>query len=150
MLRKWDGNDSRDSAAAAIFEVWFSKHLKAAVLRQQLGESGAKLATPGDNMRILMALADPVVMPLAERNALIISSLRNALDEIAAKLGPDMNAWKWGALHKAVFPHPLESVVAPDQKDRFTVSGLPLGGSSGTPMATTYRTSDFALTSGAS
>src|SRR5204863_7950241 len=88
MLRKWDGNDSRDSAAAAIFEVWFSKHLKAAVLRQQLGESGAKLATPGDNMRILMALADPVVMPLAERNALIISSLKNALDEIAAKLGP--------------------------------------------------------------
>src|SRR6185295_3898520 len=59
MLRAWDGNESRDSTPAAIFEVWFSKHLRNAVLRQALGDAGAKLAEPGDATRVIMLLEEP-------------------------------------------------------------------------------------------
>ena len=151
LLRDWDANVSRDSAAAAIFEVWFGKHLRPAVLRQVLGEEGARLAAPGDSTRVIMALelARPE-MSADERDAVLLASLKSALDEIHRKLGPDMGTWKWGSLHKSRFPHPLQDVVASEAKERFTVTARPMGGSAFTPMAAAYRRSDFALLSGAS
>jgi penicillin amidase len=150
LLRGWNGDERRDSAPAAIFEVWFGKHLRPAVLARALGEANAKLAEPGDATRVTLFLEKADGLPAQARDAVLLSSLKAALDELEKKLGPDMGSWQWGALHKAHFPHPLEDVVPPDRKDRFTVSGWPLGGSGGTPMATTYRTTDFALTAGAS
>ena len=116
-----------------------------------IGADAAKLATPGDATRLIMALegAAPGMTP-EQRDALMLLTLPSALDEITAKLGADTGAWKWGALHKSRFAHPLQDVVAPEVHERFTVSGWPLGGSGVTPLATTYRTSDFSLTSGAS
>jgi penicillin amidase len=150
LLRGWDANVARDSAAAAIFEVWFGKHLRPAVVRQALGVERAKLAAPGSSTRVIMALEEPGRGITAERrDELLLSTLKPALDEIAAKLGPDIATWKWGALHRARFPHPMQGVAGNDT-DRFTVAGWPLGGSGVTPMATSYRASDFALTSGAS
>ena len=151
MLRAWDGNESRDSAPAAIFEVWFNKHLRDAVLRQALGEAGAKLAQPGDSTRVIMLLEEPGKwMTPEQRDAVMIASLKAALDEIGGKLGDDMHAWRWDALHYALFEHLLEAVVDPVLKDKLTVSRWPLGGSASTPMATSYRPTDFALTGGAS
>jgi len=151
LLRHWDANVSRDSAAAAIFEVWFTKHLRPAVLRQVLGEAGARLAAPGDPTPVIMALElARAAMSAEERDAILLSSLKSALDEIGAKLGPDMGTWKWGSLHKSRFPHALQDVVASESKERFTVAGRPLGGSAFTPMAAGYRMADFALFSGAS
>jgi penicillin amidase len=37
--------------------------------------------------------------------AQLAQSLDRALDEISAVLGPDMDAWQWGALHQATFKH---------------------------------------------
>ncbi len=152
MLATWDGNESRDSAAGALFEVWFSKHLRPAVLKAALGDVNAKLAAPGDSTRVLMLMENPSTGPvtLPDRDAVIVASMRAALDEIGAKLGNDMSTWTWGALHHATFEHPLRAVVDDATRARLDVGAGSIGGSAFTPMATTFRTTDFGLTAGAS
>ena len=152
MLASWDGNESRDSAAGALFEVWFSKHLRPAVLKAALGDANAKLAAPGDSTRVLMLMENPSTGPvtLPDRDAVIVASLRSALDEIGARLGDDTSQWTWGALHHATFEHPLRAIVDDATKARLDVGTWSIGGSAFTPMATTFRTTDFGLTAGAS
>ena len=47
---------------AAIFEVWFSKHLRPAVLKAALGEAAAQ-AAPGDPARVILLLEQPAALP---------------------------------------------------------------------------------------
>lgn len=150
-LRGWDADETRESVPAAIFEVWFGKHLRAAVLEAALGPAAATAARPGDPARVIALLEDPDrSFTSAQRDAVMLSSLKSALDELTARLGPDPGAWRWGALHSAVFEHPLQAVVDAETGSRLQVGRWPLGGSGSTPMAATYRAADFALTSGAS
>ena len=150
LLRAWDANETRDSAAAALFEVWLAKHLRPAVLKAALGEAAFR-AAPGDVARVLLLLEQPApYLREEERDRAMVSSLRGAIDEVAAALGPDMSRWKWGALHHAVFEHPLQAVVPAEAAKSLVVQAGPLGGSASTPMAAGYRPRDFALTGGAS
>ena len=150
LLRGWDGNENPESAAAALFEVWFNKYLRGAVLKQSLGDAGAKLAEPGDGAQVIAVLERPDSwMTPEQRDAVIVSSLKRAIDEVSVKLGKDMRAWRWGGLHVAVFEHPLQTVVDPAVRDKLTVGRWPLGGSGFTPMATHYG-NDYVLTAGAS
>jgi penicillin amidase len=149
-LRAWDANESRDSVPAALFEVWFGKHLRPALLKAALGDRAAN-AAPGDPARVLLLLEQPApYITTDQRDAVLLSSLRSAIDELTAALGADMDRWEWGALHHAVFEHPLQRVVDAEAGKTLPVGRWPLGGSSSTPMAAGYRPRDFALTGGAS
>lgn len=151
MLQGWDGTMDRDSAAAALYEVWSSKPLRAAVLKAGAGDAGAALAAPGDNTRMVLLLENPFGWVTNEqRDALLLKTLPAAMQELTAKLGPDPAAWKWGALHRAEFRHPLGGVVDASTRKKLDVGDWPMSGSSFTPMAATYRASDYKLTSGAS
>ena len=151
LLRGWDGSEDRDSAAAALYEVWFNKYLRPATVKAALGDGGAKLLGAGDATRVVMLLEEPgKYMSAKQRDLILVSSLKPALDEVVGKLGPDMQTWKWGSLHHAVFEHPLQGLYDSAQKERLSVGRWPIGGSTSTPMATTYRSSDFGLTAGAS
>lgn len=150
MLQAWDGAMAADSAAAALYEVWSTQLLRPAVLRRVLGER-ASLAGAGDNARVLQLMENPQGwMDTAQRDALLLSTLAPALQELRKRLGPDPASWRWGALHRAVFRHPLEAVVPPDMAATLSVGHWPIGGSGATPMATSYRVSDYTLTAGAS
>ncbi|KIQ22918.1 PbsX family transcriptional regulator [Variovorax paradoxus] len=151
LLQGWDGTMDRDSAAAALYEVWSSKPLRAAVLKAGAGDVGAPLAAPGDNTRMVLLLENPFGwITDAQRDALLLQTLPAAMQELTAKLGPDMKAWKWGTLHRAEFRHPLAGVVDAATRKKLDVGDWPMSGSSFTPMAATYRASDYKLTSGAS
>lgn len=151
LLRGWDGNERADSAPAALFEVWFSKYLRPAVVRAALSPEGAKLAGYGDASRVLAVLEKPEPwMPVERRNEVIVASLKSAMAEVERKLGPDPKAWQWGRLHTAVFNHPLDPLLDNAARQRYDVNAGPIGGSSFTPMNTSYRNSDYQLTAGAS
>jgi len=151
MLQGWDGTMDRDSAAAALYEVWSSKPLRAAVLKAGAGDAGAALAAPGDNTRMVLLLENPFGWVTNEqRDALLLKTLPAAMQELSAKLGPEPATWKWGALHRAEFRHPLGGVVDAATRKKLDVGDWPMSGSSFTPMAATYRASDYRLTSGAS
>ncbi|WP_454727468.1 MULTISPECIES: penicillin acylase family protein [Cupriavidus] len=151
LLRGWDGNERADSAPAALFEVWFSKYLRPAVVRAALSPDGARLAGYGDASRVLAVLERPEPwMPVERRNEAIVSSLKSAMAEVERRLGPDPRTWQWGKLHTAVFDHPLHPILDAAARQRYDVNAGPVGGSSFTPMNTSYRNSDFQLTAGAS
>jgi penicillin amidase len=150
LLQGWDGSMATDSAAAALYEVWSSRALRTAVLRRTLGDR-ASLAGAGDNARVLLLMENPQGwMDTAQRDELLLSTLAPAMQELRAKLGPNPSTWSWGALHHAVFRHPLEDAVPAEAAKRLSVGEWPIGGSANTPMATSYRPSDYALTAGAS
>lgn len=151
LLRDWDGTVSADSAPAALHEVWASKHLRPAALGAMLGKDGAALAAPGDASRVLKVLAEPAGwLTPAQRDAVLGDSLKAAMAEVKSLLGPDTASWKWGALHRAVFNHPMAQLLEPAEAKRMNVDAGMVGGSAMTPMASAYRTTDFQLTNGAS
>ncbi|MSU71545.1 MAG: penicillin acylase family protein [Opitutus sp.] len=152
LLRSWNGEMATGSAAAALYEVWTSGPLRVAVLKAALaGEQSAK-AAPGDPSRIRSLLENPEgVMSAQQRDALLLSSLALAVADVTQRLGTnDPSKWQWGSLHRADFRHPLRAVVDEATRQKLDVGEWPIGGSGATPMATSYRPTDFGLTSGAS
>ena len=143
MLADWDCHLARDSAAAALFEVWWSRHLKPALLDRVSTEPVVrKLLIPGDVETLLGMLegAD------AGNGELLLATLGQAMVDCRLRLGQERDGWRWGSLHHGYFEHPLAD-IHPEMK---SVGPLPKGGSGSTPMAATYRSSDFRVTSGAS
>ena len=152
LLRNWDGAMAPGSAAAALYEVWTSGPLRAAVLKAALGAERTKDAAPGDATRIRLLLEQPGgVMTTAQRDALLLSSLGAAVADVTKRLGSsNMSTWQWGNLHRASFRHPLHAVVDDAMRKQLDVGEWPIGGSGFTPMATSYRPADFSLSAGAS
>lgn len=110
LLRAWDGQATRDSAAAAIFEA-FRLHLADLTFRDELGES---LLRRGRAMTIY-ALEDLLADPnspwfddrrtpeVETRDEILLRALEEAVAELTERLGPNMEKWRWGDLHTATF-----------------------------------------------
>lgn len=148
LLKAWDGAETTDSAAAAIYETWAVKHLGAHVVRT---------ATASASVRKLIGASspDPALtwlesQPATVRDPVMLASLADALEELRGRLGADMSAWSWGRLHTAKFTPAIAVLADPKLAARMTVGPLPVPGSSSTPRAATWRADDFAQTAGAS
>ena len=151
LLQGWDARMDKNSAAAALYEVWSAKALRAAVFKSALGDAATPLVGSGDATRILQLLENPRSwMSAAQRDTVLLQSLPVAMQELTAKLGADMSKWTWGSLHRAEFRHPLRAVVDDATRQKLDVGDWPMSGSAFTPMAATYRPSDYKLTAGAS
>ncbi|MCC6162329.1 MAG: penicillin acylase family protein [Acidobacteria bacterium] len=151
LLRGWDHHMRPDSTAAAIFEVWYSAHLRKAVVQAVLPAGAAARVGNGDSTRVLQVLDGHEGWLTPERRArVLVDSLAAALHDLSRTLGSDESTWRWGALHQAIFEHPLGARVDTEARRRLTVDAGPIGGSAVTPMATSYRASDYHLTAGAS
>jgi penicillin amidase len=133
---------SRDSAEAALYEVWLSRIPKVFVARQPekirpLLESVVERESP------LPLLRNPTPRwlgedPRAGRDAVLEASLREAVTETRKLLGDDPAKWRWGSLHRTGFKHPL---AAMDEK----LFGLPVfevGGDGSTVHVTTGNAFD--------
>ncbi len=153
LLRGWDCALAPRSAGAALFELWWMRHLRPRLLAKLAPDAGlAKLLAPGDIDGILAALETPDARfgedARGGRDSLLRESLAAAVGDGRARLGADPAGWRWGALHHGYFEHALSARGLVEQ--RLDVGPLPMGGSSSTPMHTGYRLSDFRVTHGAS
>jgi penicillin amidase len=109
-LAAWDGTIGRDSAAAALYEIWMTK-LGPAIVKPHVPENW-RLDLAGGPERAVERLRHPTPRwfgksPRAGRDAVILKSLGEAVAEAKAKLGPDLETWRWGTLHTATFRHVL-------------------------------------------
>jgi penicillin amidase len=143
-----------DSAPAALFELWWAKHLKPAVFRALVpDETVHTLLAPGDAEGILRILETPDSRfgpdPVAGRNVLLYDTLSAAWRDCMARLGADPAEWAWGKLHHAYFEHPLANLADEENRQMLDIGPFPHGGSSSTPLYTGYR-SDFRTIAGAS
>lgn len=155
LLAEWDYRLSADSAAAALFEVWWTKYLRPAVFERFVSDPTIRLLLGlGDPAGVLNALENPGPefgpAPEKGRDKLLLESLVEAYRTCVALLGGDPSRWAWGDLHKGYFEHALSPLAIRDLAATLDVGPFPLGGSDSTPMNTSYRPGDFRLTIGAS
>lgn len=145
LMRGWNADMAVDSVSAAIAEVWAVKHMAPALIEALAPQARVAMGVPTQHA-ILSTLEE---MSAAERAPILLKSLPPALDELTTRLGPDMNAWRWGRLHQARF-EPAAAVLADKQTaEQMSVGPLQVPGSGSTPHAAGYRFSDFRLTAGA-
>jgi penicillin amidase len=154
MLAAWDHALTSTSAAGALFEVWWAKHLKKALWNAVVAPELHALMVPGDVDGTLAALEAPDdrfgADPAAARDAILLSSLGAAYAEMKTLLGPDPQGWAWGKLHHAYFQHPLAFLMPEETAKAWSIGPLPHAGSAVTPMHTGYRGTDFRTMMGSS
>ena len=151
LLRRWDGNVRADSAAAAMFEVWFTNHLARAVVQAVLPPAAATRVGRGDSSRVLQVLEGHGSWLTRERrDRILVDSLANALAEIEKRLGPDPARWQWGQLHQRRVRASARG--ARGRRRAWTAHRRHMADRriGVTPMATAYRSTDYQLTGGAS
>ncbi|HET6471985.1 MAG TPA: penicillin acylase family protein [Pseudomonadales bacterium] len=141
MLREWNGVLSPDSAAAALYVVWYNKRLNPALAAWAAPADAVPLIQPIDSLAALDLIDSdrPATTPLIE------NSLRAAWADTRALLGPDPAAWRWGTLHKTAFRHPLG-----DRLPQGAMNAYSRGGDGTTPNNTSFDGADYSVTSGAS
>jgi penicillin amidase len=143
LVLKWDFVLDKDSAAAAVFQL-FTRQLYANV-RQTAIPASARGIVPG-NLVSLKRIIDWMYAPdgrfgadpIKARDALLVSSFEQGVAEVTKRFGPDMATWKWGheKLHHALIRHPLSEAVNAEMKKRLEVGPLPRGGDGTTVSAT--------------
>ena len=137
MLAAWDHDLAANSAPAAIYEAW-NNHLARLVLLPRLGKElyvHFHARRQWTNAFEFLALPAMLACPSARwfgsdgtegRNKVLSEALDLALDELTQKLGQDMAAWRWGALHKATFSGQLGMV--PGLEELLTAGVVEMGG----------------------
>ena len=109
-LQAWDGTMSMDGPQALIFNAWLARFRDDVLSRAGVPEKSPAVSRQDFVAWLLSADAQPAVRAFwcdgpCER--MLGKALESATAELAARLGPDPAAWRWGALHRAVFAHPL-------------------------------------------
>jgi penicillin amidase len=136
-LKAWDFRVVADSVAAALFNVFFSRWCRAvAAERFPAGQADVVAANAAGLATRLLAGDRAGWFARQDRSAAVRRTFRETLEELTARLGPDIATWTWGRLHTLVQKHFLSGRGELGQLlDR---SGLAIGGdgttiNSGTP-----------------
>lgn len=151
-LKSWDHQLTADSGAAALFQIWFMRHLIPATIDHLVPGAAASVTTP-DTAGIVALLERPDQRfgddPIAARDRLLLTSLGAAWTETIERLGADPASWRWGQLHQILFEHPLSPTLGNETPTWLDVGPAPRGGSGITVNYNAYRESDFRVISGA-
>lgn len=140
MLTKWDCRLGEDSAAAALFEIWLTK-LPSAVFRRHVPpDAWRAVAGRVPLLKTIDVLKNPSSRWFggedvrASRDAVLLSSLEEAVKDARERLGADSSSWRWGKLHVARFTHALSTDAA--QRALFDLPSVERGGDGNTVLAT--------------
>lgn len=138
-LLHWNYVLDRDSVAAGIYEMW-QRHLMADMYTLLVPKAASAYIGAISLTKTIDLLEAPDGRfgsdPIAGRNALLTTALREAVAELQQRLGDDMSKWYLGAYHHAKILHPLDPALDARQKAVFDVGDLPRGGDGYTIDAT--------------
>ncbi len=154
LLRAWNGEETIDSVAAAIYQVWTKRFLSPMTVARATPDSVHQLIGNGDLEAVIDLMAHPDSRlgadPEAGRRDLLLTSLADTVGYLTKTLGPDMDTWRWGRLHQMKFVPAIATLADVDLRARLSLPAVELPGSSDTPRAASFGDKDFAVTSGAS
>ncbi|MFQ5752698.1 MAG: penicillin acylase family protein, partial [bacterium] len=117
LIKDWDGKETKESIAAAIFNAFFIK-LTENTLKDEMGEELFKHYIRLGNVpiRVLSALLendktqwfDNVLTPTRESRAdIIVKSFLDAGTMLKKIAGENISNWTWGQIHTLTMAHPL-------------------------------------------
>ena len=154
LLRTWDSVESANSAAAALFEVWWSRYLAYVFKQVVLDKKAAATIGTIDTTVLLEALENPEPVfgseAVAKRDWVLLTSLNLAWTDTHKLLGNDPRQWQWGKLQHALVTHPFTPVVDATVAAKLNVGPLPKSGGASTPNQSSYDPRDFRQLSGPS
>jgi penicillin amidase len=154
LLQGWNATMDADAPAAALHEVWFSRHLGKAFKNAVLSKNAAQAMDAPDTAVMLDTLENPETRfgqnASEKRNQVLLTSLRLAYEEIEGLQGPDSRKWAWGRLHYNLSEHPFSAIVDEVTRARINVGPIAKNGSAYVPSQSDYRVSDFRQISGPS
>ena len=145
MLLHWDGAATRDSGAAALYEVWLN-NLQQAVMDRMIAVTGAsdpkavaRIVGNGTADFILRHLEHPDAATFGEqpeetRNQIMLETLEAAYKRVGQMEGLDSSKWSWGQIHSVIFHHSLETI--PSMKPIVDLGPIPRPGDASTINAT--------------
>lgn len=114
LFREWDYSLGRDSAAAALYEMWLQK-LQTNFAGQFVPAKAKGLIGASSLLRtMLRVLKNPDARifganPRVKASLLMSGSLVEAIRDLRGRFGGDMKKWRWGDLHVADFRHMLST-----------------------------------------
>jgi penicillin amidase len=146
-LLDWNLQETGDSAAAALFEVWWTRHL-GAVLKDALLPRPAALILRAADPDLTLELMERPGPPLGgdavgRRNDIVEKSLVRAWEDLQQLAGPDPAAWRWDKLHHTLLAHPLANATDEATRARLNVGPFPKQGGSDTVNISSHDPSNF-------
>ena len=129
-LGAWDGDLAADSPDAAVYEAWLGRIAATVLGAEEDPETFAGYFSAREPFlcSALPAMLESGAPPPGGRSwgERLGSALEEALDVLERELGPDPNAWRWGALHRVRFAHPLSRL--PGLGAMFVAAEVEIGG----------------------
>ena len=150
MLVQWDNTVTRESAAAALYEVWLGELTKGAIRQVSPRSLWSVLEEDWNPATVLRVLSKPEVFGISasDTQRLLVESLKTATGKIRQLQGPDPAAWSWGRLHVVKFRHALDR--AAEAMRVLDLGAVPRPGDEYTVNATGYWGDSYEQVSGAS
>jgi len=160
-MEKWDGALMPDSPETAVYEiVW--RRMILLMTSPKLGDLAIRYLGKGpipilEESSLFGERAGEWLIKIlgkqesdwfasnhqVNRDQLMITALRQAIDELKHQFGPDFSSWKWKKLHKIRFAHHLGSVKPLDKL--LNRGPYPLGGDSNTVWCTATAYHDVSI-----
>lgn len=108
LLRAWNCRMDADSAAAAIFDVFFVHWSQAVASERFSGEAATWVAAAAGGLAVELLDGDAVGwFAEGRRQTVIRNAFAAALDTLSTRLGPSPADWQWGKLHRMQVRHLL-------------------------------------------
>lgn len=146
MLRGWDAVEAAESKQAALYEIWWKRHLGPAFLAAVMpGNAAAAVGTPDPTVVLETLEGKSTRFKVADVPALLAQTLGPAYAEWE-KLG----APEWGKLHQSLPGHPLRNFADPKLRAKLQPGPFPAPGGPYTPRQSMYTGDSFQLTNGPS
>lgn len=154
MLRGWNATESAQSAQAALFEVWWSRHLNREYARAVLDPKYVAAVNSVDTTAMMAALEKPDArfgaQARSKRDQVLLASLGAAYADMERLAGPDASAWQWGKLHYSYFAHPMSTMGDGSLRGKLNVGPFAARGGANTVSQSSYRPADFLKVNGPS
>ncbi len=143
LFRGWDYAIRKESPAAALFNAFYFRLMENTfadetgmpLWKEYLSQSYIiyvpdLLLTRIADQNNHILFDDVLTTPLREtRDMMIRKSMKEAMEELARRLGPDPQSWEWGKVHRMTFVHPLGAKLPffnlrpiPTNGDTFTIN----------------------------
>ncbi len=154
LLADWNLRVSGDAPAAALFEVWWSRHLVAVFKEMALPQSAVPLVPVPNEEQMLRILEQPQERwgadAAAQRDRVLERSLALAWDDMLALGGGDPASWRWDRLHHSQFIHVLADRADAATRARLNVGPMPKQGGGETVNMSSFDPHSFRQVAGPS
>jgi penicillin amidase len=144
MLENWDCVLDKNSAAAALYELWLRRLTARFIETLPVSPEARQVLDRRMNHRHVFSLL--AKEPAEKRHGLLLRTLQEAAQEAEQTLGEETESWRWGALHGIRLRHPLSFDA--ERRKLFDLPPVERGGDANTVNNT--GGSSFRQTSGAS